>query len=1373
MLCDAFDELRRDNMDPTTLRHFQTLVDLLAHTVANHHRDNSTECRYITLLEVMLSYRPGWTPSEQLSRFWVRLMQRIPADVPPWNFRRKAYRVLVSLSWVPSSMGLLQACSFDETPPPSFDTEGSPEGARAVLSKLRNQPLPRHDCVNQLLDRLKDETDVCVAITSEKEGTGKTTLAALVAVHPSIQKVFTVLWLSFENVQVMDYDTYVKRLNDLCGQLDIEFDWPESVKRFEEPALRQLREELSMKQLREQMSDLLLERDLSVLLILDDVTDARIIEWFRFNERLSIIVTTLDPSLEGVDWTVELDPMMEDEAIALFLNESNFPPSHILGSTLEVRSVVQRCECHPLTVRSLARWFHLKQVTAGPVDGLMELVDDLQQYASENRDDISIATIPAGTSTILFDILTLMVGPSRIEDGNRTSVLFAMCFAAMAAVFPEDAPLDAVLLLWEQILRVEPLAIDELCGNGPVDPIDIPKHAWFIAEGLTHMGLITVEDKDQENPWVKVHHKQYKLFALYMAREMDLAETFEETAEEWNNAFVTAYFEQRIQGDSESVDDNSWEYAIEKLPAHMLLARMYDMTETILIEENFFRARIEAIGWDRAIDVHIDDCIKLQQAIELDLEHSASALLSISVVFERLAVMVSEQAEGLLVSSEASFIVEVSKALYKIGFALSENGYIDEGIAQFQEAQSLLPQSQHLRASINYALSKDYLVNRNYDQAHRKIRASIKIMKDMPDEHVLYKEALQLYGDIMLAMCDYKNAASFFDETIEQWRPEKATCAIEFGNLLGKKGRLHHFKGELDTAKNTLNESVNWKLELGESSMSLTNVLSNLGDVYMELRQFPEAREDFEKAIGTLDALNCDHNSLGYLLLNGKLQFLQNSFTGSFQSLEKARAAIKEDPVLLMDQSAYCLRSIARIYEARGDFDSAVAILHESLALTDQEPVSLERSCELMDLAMYRLENGHVREGLASLEQSLEIQIPTLGECHQILQPLVTKGEAYMKLGSYDDALTAYEEVLDLTRRISEDDIDAMARLLYSIGDVYVAKEDYSTAVTKFVDSMEMLRRNRSDVHPDIAKSLQRLGDLTTEKASLEKAHGYYTEALRIRRMNFDEPLLAESLHSLGVVNRKRGDYKAANTLLAEALEIRKKLELSHKAAETLFEFGNLHRAQRETEDALSLYEKSLELLDKNGELHGSVLLAIGHIRLSLGDYPNALEYYEGAREIRLRVYGKDDIKAGNTSRSLALVKYLLTKGEEALVHLNDFVRICEDNAGPYTSSVDYALVALLLGDVYQARDMTERAQNAWCVAKEVFYKSKETDSSRESLVAMIDGRLEGVNVDPAKGNWGSARLRPAEEETEPEAVSLHVDTWDAKMLQKVFFIDD
>lgn len=1354
--------------------HMKTLLSLLVNTVENAKRDNSTECRFVTLLEVVLSYGKGWKPSEEVSRLWVRLMQRIPIDVPPVNFRRKAYRVLVSLAWVPSSKGLLEACSF-EAGRQSIDPQKAPAKVKAHLDKIRTKPQPRYDCVNQVLDRLKDETDVCVAITSERDGMGKSTLAALVASHPSILRVFRVLWLNVKD-EKLTYDTYTKYLDDLCEQLSMKLEWPSCVKRFEEHAFRKLREQAAMHEARDRMAEALLPRDENYLLIMDDMSDAEKVEWFRFNERQSIIVTTLVSNLKGVDWSVELGPMSEEECIDLFLSEANFPTNHVLGLTTEMSSVIRQCDCHPLTARTLARLYKLKQVTAGISKGMEELLKEMSALNPEGLGEVDDeeggeSDDGKATSNNLFDILSLLLGPSRI-DSSATSILFVLCFAAMVVVFPDETPLDSVLLLWEQLMKSEPHAINEISRKKDATAVDRKKHAWLIAEGLTHMGVMSIREHDG-NPWVQVHHKLYKEFAVHMAKEMDLADTYEKTVEQWNRAFVTAYFTERIEGAADKeVDDNSWEYAIEKLPSHVFNAKMFQMAETILAEEHFFRARIEAMGWDRAVDVHIDDCVELQRALVDDDNNSTRTRHTVSPVFDQTAAIVSTQAEGALGTSEASFIVEVSRALFKIGVALAENRYYDEAVVQFERAQNLLPQSQELRASILYGAGWTLLATNRSEKALKKIKASRKIMEEYVVDHVLYKEALQLQGEALVGECEYKEAADFFEETIEKLRSDSDKSKIELGAALNKKGRLHHMTGELDKAQKTFNECLNWKLQIGETSVDLASVRSALGDMCMERRNVTEARDHFERALRTLDSLAVDPKKVIHSLVSGKLKFLRNEFSGSMEALERARRALIDAPKLFMDQSAYDLRCIARFYQARGDLPTAIAILQESLVLTNERPYSLERASGLHELANCLIDQDEVNEGLISLEQSLEIRILKLGECVLVLDTLNAIGNVHLSLGAFEEALAVFEKVHELTRRISPDDVERIAGVLYSIGEVYDAQKDFTHAMAKFDECKQALERDRSSDHPHVAKALQRLGDVSVARKDLDAAYDYYCEALRIRKMHFDQRQLAETLHSIGVLTRKRKHVEAAREPLLDALEIRRKLDSVRETGQTLLEIGNLFRLQSEGESALSLFEKSLEVLDQKDDVRASVYMAMGHVKISLKRDNHALACYESAREIRVAAYGRDNIKTANVYRSLGVLRYLANQAEESLVCLNEYIRVIEmndDNENEEEGDdVDYVLAVILMFDIHRANGKADYSKKLIEIAKEVCDESDEVKEDLPALIDMVDRRVE-LTKDGNKNKGLLSRLKLSGE----AGIHLSIDPEEETLIRQIVFIDD
>jgi tetratricopeptide (TPR) repeat protein len=1301
------------SVNPSQLHHIKSLLDLLTQSVKNHARDNSIECRFVTLLEVILSYEENWTPSQEVSRFWVRLMQRIPSDVAPVNFRRKAYRVLVSLSWVPSSKGLLEACSFEETTKLTLDYEAVPLEVKRIMSHIRGGPLPRHDSVNQLMDRLKDETDVCVAITSERQGTGKTTLAAQVASHPSIIRVFSVMWLT-NVLPSMSYEEYTIYLSDLCEQLHVPvIQWPVIVKRFEEPAIRKLREKKYMKEAKQLMSELFCRHEQNILLVLDDVRDASIIEWFRFDDRQSVIVTTPDQELDGVDWALELAPMSEEEAIELFLKEADLPVEHILGATFELRSIVQQCHCNPLCVRTIARWFWLKQITAG-MDGSIE---EISQELAVLKEDSTFCEGQATPNIMLFDVLSLMMGPFYKRGGNLSTLLI-LGFSSLVIVFPEAAPLEAVILLWGQILKNESLAVEELSKSAP--SVGVTRLAWLIAEALVHMGVIAVFDKES-GPWVQVHHSSYKDFAILMAKEMDLKDTFEETVSEWHLAFVTSYLSRNNRVENAS-QGSSWAYTTEVLLRHIFAGKMHRTAEMVLTDVDYVRARIEVTGWKRGIEAQVQDCVTLQHALEADSVIEIAA----SHVFSQTASLLTEEKIGNSDSSNnGQKTNDKSYGLFLIGFALAENGFFKDALAHFEMANDLVPSDEHLRASILYAIGWCLLSTNNTELAKKKIKASRMIMDHSISPHDLYGDLLQLFMDYLVESCDYLEAEKFYDSYVRQMRSSAQKNKIELGMALYKQGRLYFTMGRPKIAKDILDECVSWKKTIGETSMSLSMALSVLGDVNVELHMISKAKEHYEAALAVLRDLNCDDQHLDYRILAGKLQFLRGDFVTSFKSFELVRATIVEFPLTAYDQASCDLRYIARAYELRDDLATSSAILRESLILTDNRRFSLERAWGKMALGNCLVKMGKEKEALTCYEQSQNILIIKLGDCEHVIDIVNLIGSVYLKLGKDDEAIKLFDINLETTKKFGS--IERVASIYSLLGEAFNAKCCFTEAASQFQECIHILKGECGSSHPDVANAFRRLGDVNVSGGNLEKARKFYNEALEIQRINFDYSLVADCLLRMGVLERKLGDFKSATEHIQEAYDILKKESNARIFSEVLFELGNLCFVQAQFEKAIKYYVDLLDGISELDILRAETYLALGHTKLCQGKYKDAAMDLEKVMSFTLpsSSFSQIDPVYLKASRDLGVVKFLMGREGEALNFTNDFVKLSEKIGEEMTQTLDYAVVQFVLGDIYEFRGQGGEATASWTRANEIIARSEHRALPLSaSMQQLLDRRL-------------------------------------------------
>ncbi|GAX13415.1 hypothetical protein FisN_34Lh014 [Fistulifera solaris] len=1344
-----------EDIQKSEYRRLITLVDLLTQTI--EHSDRDVSCRFVTLLEVLLSYSDDWVLSNDIGQLWERLQHEVPdSKIAPASFRRRAYRVLVSLSWVPSSSGLLDACSFDVKKLTTNYSDAPTLLQREVFWKIRGgQPRPRHDSVNQVLDRLKDEAGVCISIWSTKDGLGKTTLAAQVASNPSILRVFTVLWLNLDKDE-MTYAKYIEYLSSLSEQMSVNLGWPEPVDRIEEWGLKQVREQSLMSQARKIMAEYVEREELSVLLILDDLIDSRWIKWFRFSDSQSIILTTSHKEIDGVDWPVQLDILDEGEAIELFLAEASLPVDHIMGTTAEVKEIVTRCEFNPLTVRSVARWFHLKQVTAGHQKAIEEILLDMESLAqSERRETSEDEHEEMDPNMFVFDVLSLMMGPTT-SNTNITSVVFVLCLAALEVVFPHRVPLDAVLLLWEHILATEPLAREELQNTG-ISQSGIPKLAWLIAEGLIHMGVIHVFDDEERNPWVQIHHKLYGEFATLMAREMFLEASFEVTTTKWNEAFATTFITRRIQVNMKEAKSGSLEYALRRLPEHMLKGNMLTTAEKILTDEQFLRARVDTLGWDKAMNTQMLDCVALQERFRDEL------VGGVTLVFRRTVDMVKELAGKSFDSVEHASQV-IAQICNRIGFLLTGLKFFEIAAGYFEEVQDM-DVSDAIVATSLYGESFCHLNLNQADIGLQKAKTCHSIMEQGSDLHVLYPDMLQLVSSALVAACHYTEAAQFYNVICDKLRADPNNWKLELSSILLRQAQLFSILGDFENAQTLFLECLQMKEKTSEKSLDLVSAYTCLGDVFIELDRAEDAKERFEAAIDILSYLNVDDVDHEIQLLKGKLHFLRGDYYSSSEAFRVAVDLIKKSPTLLLDKSAYDLRFMARTFFIRGETEKSVELLKASIVLTDERPISLERAAGFTDLAHSFIEMGKSNEGITFLENALEIQITHFGDSLFVVDRLKAIGNVHCSLKAYDEAIAVYDKVREILQRVHGEDTDRMADIIYAIGDVLEQKGELDEAIQAFTQFIKVVENTRSSDHHEIAKAYQRIGEIELKRHAVDEAEGNFTKAYAIRKVHNQDSLIAETSHFLGVLARRRRDRNLALEYLTSALEVRKGYDKAEETCLTLFEIGNLYRMQLEYDSAISVYEKGLELIDKNSEMAKRIENAKGHAMVGKGDFEDSLSMFNKFRETRLERFGRDHILTGNTSRSLGLVHFLLNHVDEALVHLNEFVRVCELQEDEDTSeTIDYAMAVFLLGELHHHKGKTDQAEEVWTVSKEVC-EDNGFDRIYPEFFAIISRRLEqGAEAKPKSAGIFSRLTGEAQILTDPD---------ERRVLQQIAFMDD
>jgi tetratricopeptide (TPR) repeat protein len=151
---------------------------------------------------------------------------------------------------------------------------------------------------------------------------------------------------------------------------------------------------------------------------------------------------------------------------------------------------------------------------------------------------------------------------------------------------------------------------------------------------------------------------------------------------------------------------------------------------------------------------------------------------------------------------------------------------------------------------------------------------------------------------------------------------------------------------------------------------------------------------------------------------------------------------------------------------------------------------------------LYELNN--LQDAMGFLAKALEVRRHTLGDLH----PAVA--DAYFLIGKvladrreYDASLTSFEKVLNIQKALSQDDLSFdVAQTLLDVARVHHLKGDFEESITVYSEVLDLTKKFFGESHPFVSRITTILGDLYTETGEPEKSARCYDEVKRLESVN-------------------------------------------------------------------------------------------------------------------------------------------------------------------------------------------------------------------------------------------------------------------------------
>jgi tetratricopeptide (TPR) repeat protein len=359
----------------------------------------------------------------------------------------------------------------------------------------------------------------------------------------------------------------------------------------------------------------------------------------------------------------------------------------------------------------------------------------------------------------------------------------------------------------------------------------------------------------------------------------------------------------------------------------------------------------------------------------------------------------------------------------------------------------------------------------------------------------------------------------------------------------------------------------------------------------------------------------------------GKQSEAQKWFVEALNQL-KCMESVSCEAALLLVKVLNCL---GYCYYKNGNDDAALMLYQRSLTLaTNIDLGSFEHAAAAVNCMGILIFNKQPKskDALVLFEQSLELyqKCDTSRGEYQVRIATVLNNIGRMRYmeSKFDEALTIYDEALEIRKKwLGTNTID-VAATIYNIGQTHQQLKHYPEALRCFMEFFSIAQASFGDESRDVALAYKAIGEIYQEENDLKLAHHFLCLSLTAQMATSGGANLevATTLNKLGNICYEMKDFKSAMKYYSDGLLI---------------------------ERAILPYD------------HQHIMITvtnIAHIHKQMGEHAKSLEAYKHVLSLQLKCYGSDDIHVAETLSSIGLIEYHLRDYERSFESFQESLRI-------------------------------------------------------------------------------------------------------------------
>ncbi|MCC5640220.1 tetratricopeptide repeat protein [Nostoc sp. CHAB 5844] len=437
-----------------------------------------------------------------------------------------------------------------------------------------------------------------------------------------------------------------------------------------------------------------------------------------------------------------------------------------------------------------------------------------------------------------------------------------------------------------------------------------------------------------------------------------------------------------------------------------------------------------------------------------------------------------------------------------------------------------------------------------------------------------------------------------------------------------------------------------------ENSYEILVAIDFLAKIYLQTKYYQEAKELYEKQLNILENIE-----------NLELRRKKLSVASTYHDLGRVAQELRE-----FEQARRNFQQALDIYIEYGDHYGCAKTYHE-LGIVAQELREFEQarrnyqqaldifieygerySCaktyhQLGNVAQYLREFEQARR---NYQQALDIKIE-YGDCYNCASTYHNLGNVAQELREFEQARRNYQQALDIY--IEYRDSYGCAVIYHQLGilaqylrEFEQARRNYQQALDIFIEYGERY---------NCAKTYHNLGMVAQDLQEFEEARRNYQQGLEIKIEYGDRYSCAGTYHNLGIIAQDLREFEQARRNYQQALNINIEYDDRYACSKTYHQLGILAQELREFEQARRNYQQALDINIEYGDRYScsGTYFQLGKLAEELGELESAKANYLQALQITAEFNDEDGL--GISLRNLARF-YQVTQDESLLTAVSE-----------------------------------------------------------------------------------------------------------------------